>query len=80
MNMNLSIANNKEIIYLQKINDFQKLQYFIDYCYYDKKCNIKQSYKELIYDLIEDGEPSLALEVLTDIWPKYNQLMSKYSS
>ena len=67
--------SNKNIVfermYQQKVNDFEKLQFFIDHCYHDRKCKIKQSYKELIYDLIEDGEPSLAFEILIDIWPKY---------
>lgn len=73
---------NKNIVfermYLQKVNDFEKLQFFIDCCYYDKKCKIQQSYKELIYDLIEDGEPSLAFEVLIDIWPKYMNYLTSY--
>jgi hypothetical protein len=64
--------NKKEINYQKKLGDFEKLQYFLYNCYHDTKCDIRQSYKELIYDLIEDGETSMALEVLLDIWPKYN--------
>ena len=63
--------NTKELNYQKKVSDFEKLQYFLYNCYHSKKCDIKQSYKELIYDLIEDGETSMALKVLLDIWPKY---------